>query len=125
MNYTSDLIIRLKNANKARHRDVDVLNSNMNIAILDILVFEGYILGYTVLSNSQILVYLKHSTDSNPIAKIRIISKPSKKRVFSIKELLASYSRGERYILSTKKGIFNSYDAISNIVGGEVLCRLS
>ena len=49
----ADMLTRIRNANSAKHKTVDVPSSKMKIAIAEILFKEGYIKSFELISNEN------------------------------------------------------------------------
>lgn len=122
----ADMLTRIRNANVAKHDTVDVPASKMKQAIAEILVKEGYIKKYEVITDgnfSTIRIAMKYGKDKNEkvITGIKRISKPGL-RVYAGKEELPKVLGGLGIaIISTNKGIVTDKEARALNVGGEVL----
>ncbi len=122
----ADMLTRIRNANVAKHDTVDVPASKMKQAIAEILVKEGYIKKYDVITDgsfSTIRITMKYGKDKNEkvITGIKRISKPGL-RVYAGKEELPKVLGGLGIaIISTNKGIVTDKEARALNVGGEVL----
>ena len=121
----ADMLTRIRNANRSKHKTVDVPTSKMKLAIADILFKEGYIKSFEELSNDvqgTIRVTLKYDENGNRvIAGIKRISKPGL-RVYASKEDLPQVLNGLGIaIVSTSKGIMTDREARKIGLGGEVL----
>ena len=123
----ADMLIRIRNANTAKHDTVDVPASKMKIAIADILVDEGYIAKYDLVEDGSfktLHITLKYGVDKNEkvISGIKRISKPGL-RVYANTEDIPRVLGGLGIaILSTNKGVVTDKEARKLGVGGEVLC---
>jgi len=121
-----DMLTRIRNANMARHTTVDMPSSKMKEAIASILVKEGYVKGYEVLTGGvkkTMRITLKYGRSKNEkvIAGLKRISKPGL-RVYAGCEDLPKVLNGLGLaIVSTNKGILTDKEARSQGVGGEVL----
>ena len=76
-----DMLTRIRNANMARHTTVDVPSSKKKEAIAEILVKEGYVKGYEVITNGvkkTMRITLKYGRSKNEkvIGGLKRISKP-------------------------------------------------
>jgi small subunit ribosomal protein S8 len=125
----SDLIIRIKNAQKLHLISIKVIKTNLAINFLFLLYKMGLIRSFFVLRNQrEILVYLKYRNKKPLIFDITVVSKPSKRIYWSLSTLsifYRKYSLSTMYILSTSKGLITSNDAIlKDFVSGEVLCKI-
>ena len=122
----ADMLTRIRNANTAKHDEVDIPASKMKIAIADILVKEGYIQKYELVDEGNfkvIRITLKYGADKNEkiISGIKKISKPGL-RIYAGKEDLPKVLGGlGTAILSTNKGVITDREARRLGVGGEVL----
>ena len=64
----ADMLTRIRNANTAKHDTVDVPASKMKLAIVQILLDEGYIKKYDILDEGSfktIHITLKYGEDKN------------------------------------------------------------
>ena len=122
----ADMLTRIRNGNVAKHDTVDVPASKMKQAIADILVKEGYIKKYGIITDGNIRtirITMKYGKDKNEkvITGIKRISKPGL-RVYAGKENLPKVLGGlGTAIISTNKGIVTDKEARALNVGGEVL----
>ena len=121
----ADMLTRIRNANSAKHKTVDVPASKMKTAIAEILFREGYIKSFEVISNENqglIRITLKYD-EKGPrvIDGIKRISKPGL-RVYAGKEELPKVLNGLGIaIISTSKGLKTDKEAREAGMGGEVL----
>ncbi|MFR2467207.1 MAG: 30S ribosomal protein S8 [Clostridia bacterium] len=106
----ADMLTRIRNGNVAKHDTVDVPASKMKQAIADILVREGYIKKYEVVSDGNVKnlrIYMKYGKDKSEkvITGIKRISKPGL-RVYAGKDDMPRVLGGlGTAIISTNKGI--------------------
>ncbi|WP_066502416.1 30S ribosomal protein S8 [Abyssisolibacter fermentans] len=122
----ADMLTRIRNANNARHQNVDVPASNIKKSIVDILLEEGYVRGCDLIEDDKqgiIRIKLKYTSDKEKvISGIKRISKPGL-RVYAKKNEIPKVLGGLGIaILSTSKGIMTDKNARKNNVGGEVIC---
>ena len=121
----ADMLTRIRNANSAKHKTVDVPASKMKTAIAEILFREGYIKSFEVISNENqgiIRITLKYDEKGTRVIDgIKRISKPGL-RVYASKEELPKVLNGLGIaIISTSKGLKTDKEARELGVGGEVL----
>ena len=122
----ADMLTRIRNANTAKHDTVDVPASKTKIAIVNILVDEGYIEKYELIEEGSfktMRLTLKYGADKNEkiITGLKRISKPGL-RIYVGKEELPKVLGGLGIaILSTNQGIITDKQARKLQVGGEVL----
>ena len=122
----ADMLTRIRNANSAKHKTVDVPSSNMKLAIANILLDEGYIKSLEEIKseNNQgvIRITLKYDEKGNRVIDgLKRISKPGL-RVYASKEELPQVLNGLGIaLISTSKGIKTDKEARQLGLGGEVL----
>ena len=122
----ADMLTRIRNGNIAKHDTVDVPASKMKQAIADILVNEGYIKKYEIITDGNIRtirITMKYGKDKNEkvITGIKRISKPGL-RVYAGKDNMPRVLNGlGTAIISTNKGIITDKEARKLNVAGEVL----
>lgn len=120
----ADMLTRIRNANDAKHKTVDIPASNMKRAIAEILLSEGYIKGYQIIEDGKqgvIRITLKYVGKQKVIHGLRRVSKPGL-RIYSNCEDMPKVMNGLGIaIVSTSKGIMTDRQARKENVGGEVL----
>ena len=122
----ADMLTRIRNANTAKHDEVDIPASKMKVAIADILVKEGYVQKYDLVDDGNfktIRITLKYGADKNEkiISGIKKISKPGL-RIYASKDELPKVLGGlGTAIISTNHGVVTDKEARKLGVGGEVL----
>ncbi len=120
----ADMLTRIRNANAAKHATVDIPASKMKKAIAEILLEEGYIKNFQIISDGAqgvIRVTLKYNGNDKVISGLRRVSKPGL-RVYAGADELPQVLKGLGIaIISTSKGVMTDKKARANHVGGEVL----
>ena len=124
----ADMLTRIRNANSAKHKTVDVPSSKMKTAIAEILFKEGYIKSFELISNENqgiIRIALKYDEKgARVIDGIKRISKPGL-RVYANKEELPRVLNGlGTAIISTSQGLKTDKEAREAGIGGEVLAYI-
>ena len=124
----ADMLTRIRNANQARMKTVDIPASNMKRNIAEILFNEGYIKAYEEIENENqgiIRVSLKYTEKGKQvIAGLKRISKPGL-RIYASKDELPRVLNGLGIaLISTSKGIVTDKEARKLGVGGEVLAYI-
>ncbi|MEW6614722.1 MAG: 30S ribosomal protein S8 [Thermodesulfobacteriota bacterium] len=124
----ADMLTRIRNANKAKFKKVDMPSSNLKVSVAKILKDEGYIKNYKVIKDSKqgvLTIYLKYDDENNTvITGLKRISKPGR-RVYVKKDKIPRVLTGLGInILSTPKGILTDKKARESNVGGELLCSV-
>ena len=121
----ADMLTRIRNANSAKHKTVDIPASKMKTAIAEILFREGYIKSFELINDETqgiIRVTLKYDEKGTRVIDgIKRISKPGL-RVYAGKEELPKVLNGLGIaIISTSKGLKTDKEAREAGMGGEVL----
>jgi len=122
----SDMLSRIRNANRALHETTTMPASRMKVEIARVLKDEGYIKDYRVERGEAfdtLVVELKYGRSrERVITDLRRISKPGR-RVYARKDRLPRVLGGMgTAIMSTSRGLVTSRTAQELGVGGEVLC---
>jgi small subunit ribosomal protein S8 len=124
----ADMLTRLRNANVAHHDTVRMPSSKQKEALAAILLKEGYIAGFRVLSDEKrpgriLEVSMKYTADrTRTISGVRRVSKPGL-RVYTGADKLPRVLGGLGVaVLSTSHGLMTDREARKRRVGGEVLC---
>ncbi|WP_019138784.1 MULTISPECIES: 30S ribosomal protein S8 [Peptoniphilus] len=122
----ADMLSRIRNANNARHKSVDIPCSNIKKEIAKILLDEGYIKGYDVVEDDKqgiIKIDLKYSGDGERvISGLKRISKPGLRVYVKCDDVPKVLGGLGIAIISTSKGIITDKMARQEKVGGEVIC---
>ncbi|WP_335964710.1 30S ribosomal protein S8 [Galbibacter sp. PAP.153] len=123
----SDYLTRIRNANSAGHRVVEIPASNLKKDITKILFDQGYILSYKFEDDSLqgiIKIALKYDklTKEPVIKKLKRISTPGLRKYAGKDELPRVLNGLGIAIVSTSHGVMTSKQAKKESVGGEVLC---
>jgi small subunit ribosomal protein S8 len=125
----ADMLTRIRNANKARFKSVNVRMSQVNVNIAKVLKKAGYVNGYDNVKDDKgyqlLKITLKYpDTKHTVITDIKRISKPGRRvyvAVDSIPKVLNGYGIS---VLSTSRGIMTDQEARELNVGGEVICNV-
>ena len=124
----ADMLTRIRNANSAKHKTVDVPSSKMKTAIAEILFKEGYIKSFELISDENqgiIRITLKYDEKGvRVIDGIKRISKPGL-RVYAKSSEIPKVLNGLGIaIISTSQGIMTDKEARKQNLGGEVLAYI-
>jgi len=100
-----------------------ILNERKKIceSFLRILWNEGFILGYKIDSNNsnKLKIFLKYKNGKPVISSIKLISKPSLRVYYSIKQIWKIDSSKSFVIFSTNKGLKSIVECKKLKIGGE------
>jgi|TARA_A100001015_G_scaffold229301_1_gene259233 small subunit ribosomal protein S8 len=123
----SDMLTRVRNAQMAGKKFVDMPGSKLKAAVAKVLEDEGYISGHRVEESEgkpRLSIELKYFNGKPVIAELERFSKPSLRR-YAGKNSLPSVRGGLGVaIVSTSKGVMTDRAAKAEGVGGEVLCTV-
>ena len=125
----ADFLTRIRNAQMAGHKVVDIPSSNLKKKITEILFDQGYIVNYKFdeKSNYQgaIKIALKYDKFKIPaIKKLTRISKPGLRKYVNYDSVPRVINGLGIAILSTSKGVITDKKARELKIGGEVLCHV-
>lgn len=122
----ADFLTRIRNAQKAGHRIVEIPSSNMKRGITEILYDQGFILKYKfedgVPGSIKIALKYDNRTKLPVIRELGRISKPGLRKYAPSNELPRIINGLGISIISTSKGLMTDKQAKAANVGGEVLC---
>jgi len=121
----ADYLTRLRNAQLARHKVVEIPASNLKKEMTKILADKGYILSYKFQEDSKqgiIKIALKYVNGTVAIKKLQRVSKPGLRKYAGADSLPRVLNGLGIAILSTSKGVISDKEARKENVGGEVLC---
>ncbi|AMP20334.1 30S ribosomal protein S8 [endosymbiont 'TC1' of Trimyema compressum] len=123
----ADYLTRVRNANTAYKKSVDIPASNLKESMSRILKEEGFIKGFEVVDGDNpakkaIRVYLKYDDKTRVISGLKRISKPSLRVYVGTEDVPRVLGGFGIAVLSTSKGIMTDKSARKEGVGGEVLC---
>ncbi|WP_407527151.1 30S ribosomal protein S8 [Lacibacter sp. MH-610] len=123
----ADFLTRVRNAQMAGHRIVEIPASNLKKRITEILYEQGYILKYKFEDNNTqgvIKIALKYDPQTRvpAIQSMERISRPGLRQYAKPDEFRRVKNGLGIAIVSTSKGVMTDKQAKANNVGGEVLC---
>lgn len=121
----ADYLTRIRNAQSAGHKVVEIPASNIKKEITKILEDKGYILSHKFEDDNKqgiIKIALKYVNNSPAIKKIERVSTPGLRKYAGANELPRVLNGLGVAILSTSKGVISDKEARRDNVGGEVLC---
>lgn len=128
----SDFLTRVRNAQMAGHRIVEIPSSNLKKKITEILYDQGYISKYKFEQESfggqgAIKIALKYDavTKQPVIKELRRLSRPGLRAYANCHEIPKTMSGLGVTILSTPKGVITDKEARKLKVGGELICAIS
>lgn len=125
----ADFLTRIRNAQMARHRIVEIPASNVKKRITEILYDKGYILKYKFEDDNKqglIKIALKYNpqTKEPAIRSLERISRPGLRQYAKPSEIRRVKNGLGIAIVSTSKGVMTDKEARAQNVGGEVMCNV-
>ena len=121
----ADYLTRVRNAQMAGHKVVEIPASNLKKEITKILEDKGYILSHKLQEDGKqgiIKIALKYSNNTPAIRKIERVSKPGLRKYCGATELPRVLNGLGIAIISTSKGVITDKEARTQGVGGELIC---
>jgi small subunit ribosomal protein S8 len=125
----ADFLTRIRNAQMARHRIVEIPASNVKKRLTEILYEKGYILKYKFEDDNKqglIKIALKYDPQSKEpaIKALERISRPGLRQYAKPEEIRRVQNGLGIAIVSTSKGVMTDKEARVQNVGGEVMCNI-
>ena len=124
----SDMLTRIRNAQMAGKKAVEMPGSKLKAAVAQVLKDEGYIVNFNASNDSgkpRLAIELKYFQGKPVIAEIDRSSRPGL-RNYAGKDDLPSVRGGLGVaIVSTSKGVMSGRAASAMGEGGEVLCYVA
>ena len=123
----ADFLTRIRNAQMAGHRVVDIPASNLKKRMTEILYNQGYILKYKFEDDNKqgvIKIALKYDaqTKQPAIQSMERVSRPGLRQYAKPGDIRRVKNGLGVAIISTSKGVMTDKEAKVQNVGGEVLC---
>ncbi len=124
----ADFLTRIRNAQQAKHRVVEIPMSNTKKRMTEILYEQGYIAKYKFDAEAgkqgiiSIAIKYDKKTGIPTIRKMGRISKPGLRKYSPVGDLPRIINGLGIAIVSTSKGLMTDKQARRENVGGEVMC---
>ncbi len=128
----ADFLTRIRNAQRAGHKIVEIPASNLKKRITEILYDQGYILKYTFEDKNDqnkqglIKIALKYDpvSKSPVIRELGRVSKPGLRKFSGAFDIPRVINGLGIMIVSTSQGVMTDKQAREKNVGGELLCYI-
>jgi small subunit ribosomal protein S8 len=125
----ADFLTRIRNAQMARHRIVEIPASNVKKRMTEILYEKGYILKYKFEDDNKqglIKIALKYdpTTKEPAIKSLERVSRPGLRQYAKPADIRRVMNGLGIAIISTSKGVMTDKEARTQNVGGEVMCNI-
>lgn len=124
----ADFLTRIRNAQQAKHRVVEIPMSNTKKRMTEILYEQGYIAKYKFDADAgkqgiiSIAIKYDKKTGIPTIKKMGRISKPGLRKYSPVGDIPRIINGLGIAIVSTSKGLMTDKQARKENVGGEVMC---
>ncbi|MEZ4909453.1 MAG: 30S ribosomal protein S8 [Saprospiraceae bacterium] len=124
----ADYLTRIRNAQQAGHKVVEIPSSRIKKAITEILYDQGYILKYKFDDEAgkqgviSIAIKYEPLTKRPVIRELGRISRPGLRQYSGSKDLPKVINGLGIAIISTSKGVMTDKQARKENLGGEVIC---
>lgn len=124
----ADYLTRIRNAQQAGHRRVDIPASKLKRAMTKILIDKGYVNKYINIDDGKqgmLRIFLKYDAYGHPvIKKMQRKSKPGLRVYCNAEDIPRALNGLGVVVLSTSRGVMTDKEARKLHVGGEVLCTV-
>lgn len=125
----ADFLTRIRNAQMANHRMVEIPASNLKKRLTEILYEKGYILKYKFEDDGKqgiIKIALKYdpATRQPAITSLERVSRPGLRQYSKPADFKRVINGLGVAIISTSKGVMTDKEAKMQNVGGEILCHI-
>ena len=125
----ADYLTRIRNANQARLKTVEIPGSKIKLELTKILLDQGFILNFKVLENNvqpSIKIALKYNGIYNEpvLKKLERVSKPGLRKYTDGKNIPRVLNGLGINIISTSRGLMTGKKAERENLGGEIICNI-
>ncbi|HWA06973.1 MAG TPA: 30S ribosomal protein S8 [Ignavibacteria bacterium] len=124
----SDYLTRIRNAQKAKKKTVEVPASKMKLRITEILNRNGFIGDFNVVETKSkqgsIVIKLKYNNSEGVIIGLERVSRPGIRKYVESTSIPKVLNGLGIAIVSTSKGLMTDKEARKLGVGGEVVCSI-
>ncbi len=125
----SDLLTRVRNAQRAGHPSVTIPGSKTKERVLEVLKDEGYIAGVEATKDADskpvLKVYLRYLDDNSPVIReIDRMSRPGKRLYVAADQIPTVKGGLGLVVVSTPKGMMSDRAARKEGIGGELICSV-
>jgi len=129
MNFNSllaDVVSRINACNRHRVRTVSLNYNKITLDLVFLLLELGLIRGVKMKPKNIIWVSLRFKGGFHIFYKLSLISKPSKRIYWNLRNLFLKIDKNNNniYIVSTKQGLLLGSDCIWRTLTGEVLVKI-
>ena len=119
----ADLLARIQNSIMRKEKEVEVVNTKMNVELLKVLKQEEMIEDFEI-KEKMIEVKLAYDEKEPVVAHFMRISKPGQRIYVSRKEIEPVMNGRGISVISTPSGLMSGAMAKSKGLGGELICKI-
>lgn len=122
----SEFLTKIRNAQQAKHKYVDVFISKMKTSLVKLLKEHGFIENFILNeSKKKMRIFLKYTKSRDGIIRqLKRVSKPGRRLYVPFDKIPRVLGGIGVAVLSTSKGVMDDETARKNKVGGEILCYI-
>lgn len=124
----ADILTRIRNACKAKHKKVDIPSSKLKKQIAQVLLDNKYIANFVEVEDERqnlLRIFLKYDRENRSvITGLKRVSKPGLRIYFKKEDLKLLKRQLGMTLLSTSKGILTDRQARNQKIGGEAICKV-
>jgi len=123
----ADFLTRIRNANKASKKFVDMPSSNMKAGLAELMKKTNFIRDFNIIEDTKqntLRVHLQYIGGTPSINGLKRISRPGLKSYVPNDKLPRVLNGLGVAIISTSKGLLTDKQARKEAVGGEVICHI-
>jgi small subunit ribosomal protein S8 len=121
----SDMLTRIRNASAAYLGSVEMPASKLKLSVASVMKEEGYISDFSETGSGvskQLVLKMKYYRKKPVIEGLKRVSKPSCRIYCGSSDIPKVRNGFGTVILSTPKGVMSGRKAVSEKVGGEIIC---
>ena len=120
----ADLLTRMRNGARAKHRFVDARHTKIKANLVKLLQDMGFVENFLVdVEKKRMRIFLKYANGRESVMEELVrISSPGLRRYVGYREIPKIDGGMGLVVLSTPKGILDGKSARQMKVGGELLC---
>jgi small subunit ribosomal protein S8 len=123
----ADMLTRIRNASRAKHKRVDMPVSKLKTGIARILKDNHFIHDFKILDDGRhgvLRLYLRYYEEQPVIRNVRRVSRPGRRIYKGAQELPRVRGGLGIAIVSTSKGMMTDRQARAEKVGGELMAMV-
>jgi small subunit ribosomal protein S8 len=121
------MLTRIRNATRVGKRVVEMPASNQRREVAKILVRRNFVQKFVIVDDGKqgVLKILLKYTDGQPaIQGIQRVSAPGRRTYVNVTRIPKVMNGLGMAIVSTSKGLLTDYEARTQNVGGEIICKV-